>query len=98
VAVFDALHRRGTVSEAMLCPFDLLKLDRRGPPLPAAGRPQEAPGEGWWVSGGPASYSASILTKTARIFLRACRMGLEGNVSERVSAPIPLVRAAIGPR
>ena len=27
VAVFDALHRRGTVSEAMLYAFDLLELD-----------------------------------------------------------------------
>jgi hypothetical protein len=26
VAVFDALHRRGTVSEAMLYAFDLLEL------------------------------------------------------------------------
>jgi bifunctional non-homologous end joining protein LigD len=27
VAVFDALHRRGTVREAMLYAFDLLELD-----------------------------------------------------------------------
>jgi bifunctional non-homologous end joining protein LigD len=27
VAIFDALHRRGTVSEAMLYAFDLLELD-----------------------------------------------------------------------
>src|ERR1700730_18020703 len=36
VAVFDALHRRGTVSEAMLYAFDLLELDGetlRGRPL-----------------------------------------------------------------
>jgi bifunctional non-homologous end joining protein LigD len=36
VAVFDALHRRGTVSEAMLYAFDLLELDGedlRGLPL-----------------------------------------------------------------
>src|SRR3984957_11345973 len=36
VAVFDALHRRGTVSEAMLYAFDLLDLDGedlRGMPL-----------------------------------------------------------------
>ena len=45
VAIFDALHRRGTVTEAMLYAFDLLELDGedlRGLPL---GRPQEAPGE-----------------------------------------------------
>jgi ATP dependent DNA ligase domain len=45
VAIFDALHRHGTVSEAMLYAFDLLELDRRGSPRAAAGRPQEAPGE-----------------------------------------------------
>ena len=36
VAIFDALHRRGTVSEAMLYAFDLLELegaDVRGLPL-----------------------------------------------------------------
>jgi bifunctional non-homologous end joining protein LigD len=36
IAVFDALHRRGTVSEAMLYAFDLLELDGedlRGLPL-----------------------------------------------------------------
>jgi ATP-dependent DNA ligase len=36
VAVFDALHRRGTVTEAMLYAFDLLELDGedlRGMPL-----------------------------------------------------------------
>jgi hypothetical protein len=36
VAIFDALHRRGTVSEAMLYAFDLLELDGedlRGLPL-----------------------------------------------------------------
>jgi bifunctional non-homologous end joining protein LigD len=29
VAVFDALHRRGTVGEAVLYAFDLLELDGR---------------------------------------------------------------------
>jgi hypothetical protein len=27
IAIFDALHRRGTVTEAMLFAFDLLELD-----------------------------------------------------------------------
>jgi ATP-dependent DNA ligase len=31
VAIFDALHRRGTVTEAMLYAFDLLELDGEGP-------------------------------------------------------------------
>jgi bifunctional non-homologous end joining protein LigD len=36
IAIFDALHRRGTVSEAMMYAFDLLELDGedlRAPPL-----------------------------------------------------------------
>jgi bifunctional non-homologous end joining protein LigD len=40
VAIFDALHRGGIVSEAMLYAFDLLELEG-----PAAGRPQEAPSQ-----------------------------------------------------
>jgi hypothetical protein len=31
VAIFDALHRQGTISEAMLCAFDLLGLDVEDP-------------------------------------------------------------------
>jgi bifunctional non-homologous end joining protein LigD len=38
MAVFDALHRRGTVSEAMMYAFDLLELDG-GPSGHATGRP-----------------------------------------------------------
>jgi ATP-dependent DNA ligase len=45
LAIFDALHRSGTVTEAMLYAFDLLELEGRGPPRPAVGRPQEALGE-----------------------------------------------------
>jgi bifunctional non-homologous end joining protein LigD len=44
VAVFDALHRRGTVREAMLYAFDLLELDGEDLRGPASERPQEAAG------------------------------------------------------
>jgi bifunctional non-homologous end joining protein LigD len=39
VAIFDALHRRGTVSEAMMYAFDLLELDGENSSGHAAGRP-----------------------------------------------------------
>jgi bifunctional non-homologous end joining protein LigD len=87
VAVFDALHRRGNVREAMLYAFDLLELDGddlRGLPL-----------------GDRKKRLARLLGKRrlgivlsphtaedgATIFQQACRMGLEGIVSKRLSAP-----------
>jgi ATP-dependent DNA ligase len=51
VAVFDALHRRGTVREAMLYAFDLLELDGQDLRARNAWR-------GCWASVGSASYSA----------------------------------------
>ena len=87
VAVFDALHRRGTVSEAMLYAFDLLELDGedlRG--LRLGDRKQRL---------------AKLLTRRrigivlsdhtdgdgATIFRQACKLGLEGIVSKRLNAP-----------
>jgi bifunctional non-homologous end joining protein LigD len=87
VAVFDALHRRGTVREAMLYAFDLLELDGedlRGLPL-----------------GDRKKRLARLLGKRrigivlsehtdedgALIFRQACKLGLEGIVSKRLSAP-----------
>jgi hypothetical protein len=45
VAMFDALHRRGTVAEAMLYAFDLLELDGADPASTAARRAQDEAGE-----------------------------------------------------
>jgi bifunctional non-homologous end joining protein LigD len=87
VAIFDALHRRGTVSEAMLYVFDLLALegqDLRALPL-----------------GDRKKRLARLLGKRhlgivlseqtdedgALIFRQACKLGLEGIVSKRMSAP-----------
>jgi bifunctional non-homologous end joining protein LigD len=87
VAIFDALHRRGTVGEAMLYAFDLLELDGEDlRPLPLSDRKKRL---------------ARLLGKRrlgivlsehtdedgAAIFRQACQMGLEGNVSKRLSAP-----------
>jgi bifunctional non-homologous end joining protein LigD len=87
VAVFDALHRRGTVSEAMLYAFDLLELDGedlRG--LPLVDRKKR-------LRRLVARRSVGIVLSThtaddgATIFRQACSMGLEGIVSKRLSAP-----------
>jgi bifunctional non-homologous end joining protein LigD len=87
VAVFDALHRRGTVREAMLYAFDLLELDGEDlRALPLSDRKKRL---------------ARLLGKRrigivlsehtnedgALIFQQACKLGLEGVVSKRLSAP-----------
>jgi bifunctional non-homologous end joining protein LigD len=87
VAVFDALHRHGTVSDAMLYAFDLLELDGHNlRDLPLVDRKKRL---------------ARLLGKRrlgmvlsehtdedgATIYRQACRMGLEGIVSKRLSAP-----------
>jgi bifunctional non-homologous end joining protein LigD len=87
VAVFDALHRRGTVREAMLYVFDLLELDGEDlRALPLSDRKKRL---------------ARLLGKRrigivlsehtnedgALIFQQACKLGLEGIVSKRLSAP-----------
>jgi bifunctional non-homologous end joining protein LigD len=87
VAIFDALHRRGTVSEAMLYAFDLLELDgddlRR---LPLADRKKRLAR----LLGGRRLgivLSEHTVDDGAAIFRQACKLGLEGIVSKRLSAP-----------
>jgi bifunctional non-homologous end joining protein LigD len=87
IAVFDALHRRGTVTEAMLYAFDLLELDgedlRHIPLLDRKRRLARL------LSGRRLGIVLSDHTNEdgATIFRQACRMGLEGIVSKRLSAP-----------
>jgi bifunctional non-homologous end joining protein LigD len=87
VAVFDALHRRGTVTEAMLYAFDLLELDGVDySPLPLGERKERL-----------ARLVDRRLTgivmndhtdaRGELVFEQACRMGLEGIVSKRLSKP-----------
>jgi bifunctional non-homologous end joining protein LigD len=87
IAVFDDLHRRGTVREAMLYAFDLLELDGedlRGMPLrDRKKRLVRLVGRrtvGIVLSGHTADDGATI-------YRQACAMGLEGIVSKRLSAP-----------
>jgi bifunctional non-homologous end joining protein LigD len=87
VAIFDALHRRGIVSEAMLYAFDLLELngkDRRG--LSPGDRKARL---ARLLARRRVGIVLSVHTADdgATIFQQACRMGLEGIVSKRLSAP-----------
>jgi bifunctional non-homologous end joining protein LigD len=87
VAIFDALHRRGTVSEAKLYAFDLLELDGedlRG--LPLSDRKKRL---ARLLGGRRLGIVLSDHTDEdgATIFRQACRMGLEGIVSKKLSAP-----------
>ena len=87
VAIFDALHRHGTVSDAMLYAFDLLELD--GEDLrhtPLVGRKKRL---ARLLGGRRLGIVLSDHTADdgATIFRHACRMGLEGIVSKRISAP-----------
>jgi bifunctional non-homologous end joining protein LigD len=86
VPVFDALHRRGTVSD-MLYAFDLLEIDGediRG--LPLGDRKKQLA-----RLGGKRRIGIALSEHTdedgATIFQQACKMGLEGIVSKRLSAP-----------
>jgi hypothetical protein len=88
VAIFDALHRRGTVSEAMLYAFDLLELDGedlRGLPLSDRKRRLAR-----LLGGRRLGIVLSDHTDEdgSTIFRQACVMGLEGIVSKRLTAPL----------
>jgi ATP-dependent DNA ligase len=87
VAVFDALHRRGTVSEAMLYAFDLLELDGEDlRALPLGDRKKQ-------LARLLARRRVGIVLSHhtdedgATIFRQACVLGLEGIISKRLSAP-----------
>jgi bifunctional non-homologous end joining protein LigD len=80
-SVFAALHRRGTVSEAMLYAFDLLELhgqDLRGMPLGDRKKRLAR-----LLGGRRLGIVLSDHTDDdgATIFRQVCRMGLEGIVS-----------------
>jgi bifunctional non-homologous end joining protein LigD len=80
VAIFDALHRRGTVSAAMLYAFDLLELDGEDlRDMPLGDRKKRL---ARLLGGRPLGIVLSDHTDEdgTTIFLQACRMGLEGIV------------------
>ena len=87
VAIFDALHRRGTVSEAMLYAFDLLELD--GEDFRALRLCDRKKRLARLLARRRVGIVLSEHTADdgATIFQQACRMGLEGIVSKKLSAP-----------
>jgi ATP-dependent DNA ligase len=87
VAIFHALHRRGTVTEAMLYAFDLLELDGADyRPLPLGERKKRL---ARLVDRRLAGIAMNDHTDASGelVFEQACRMGLEGIVSKRLSKP-----------
>src|SRR5262249_41362605 len=87
IAIFDALHRRGTVSEAMLYAFDLLEVD--GEDLRDMPFNERKKRLAKLVGRRRIGIVLSEHSKDsgALLFMHACRMGLEGIVSKRLSAP-----------
>jgi bifunctional non-homologous end joining protein LigD len=87
VAVFDTLHRRRKVTDAMLYAFDLLELNGEDlRPLPL--RERKARLEKLLSSSRTGIvFNDHTDEDGATIFQQACKMGLEGIVSKRLSAP-----------
>jgi ATP-dependent DNA ligase len=87
IAIFDSLHRHGTVSEAMLYAFDLLELDGEDlRHLPLVDRKKHlAKLVGKMRLG--IVLSEHTEEDGALVFMHACKLGLEGIVSKRLSAP-----------
>jgi ATP-dependent DNA ligase len=87
VAVFDALHRRGTTADAVLQAFDLLELngkDQRPLSLSERRAKLERLLEGFAAG---IVFNEHTDQDGEAVFRQACRMGLEGIVSKRVSSP-----------
>jgi bifunctional non-homologous end joining protein LigD len=87
VAVFDALHRRGKVREAILQAFDLLELNGQDfRPLSLGERKKRL---ARLLLRATLGIMLNDHTDAAGelVFRQACAMGLEGIVSKRVAAP-----------
>jgi bifunctional non-homologous end joining protein LigD len=87
VAIFDALHRHGTVRAAILQAFDLLELD--GEDLRPVPLGERKPRLARLLARAQAGIALNEHTDEngAVVFLHACKMGLEGIVSKRLTAP-----------
>jgi bifunctional non-homologous end joining protein LigD len=87
VAVFEALHRRHRATDAMLYAFDLLELNGKDlRPLPLSERKARL---ARLLARAPIGIVFNEHTDHdgAVVFRHACKLGLEGIVSKRVSAP-----------
>jgi hypothetical protein len=87
VAIFDALHRRGRATDAILQAFDLLELEGEDlRPLPLAQSKKRLARLLARVAAGIA-INEHTDEDGAMVFLHAWRMGLEEIVSKRLTAP-----------
>jgi bifunctional non-homologous end joining protein LigD len=87
VAVFDALHRRHKAADAMLYAFDLLELNGKDlRPLPLVDRKTKL---ARLLKSAPLGivFSEHTDQEGATVFRHACKLGLEGIVSKRLTAP-----------
>jgi bifunctional non-homologous end joining protein LigD len=87
VAVFDALHRRHRATDAMLYAFDLLVLNGEDlRPLPLSERKAKL---ARLLARAPAGLIFNEHTDEdgAVVFRHACKLGFEGVVSKRLTAP-----------
>jgi bifunctional non-homologous end joining protein LigD len=87
VAVFDALHRRPKATNAMLYAFDLLELNGEDlRPLPLVVRKAKLARV---LARKPLGIVFNEHTDAdgATVFRHACKLGLEGIVSKRLSPP-----------
>jgi bifunctional non-homologous end joining protein LigD len=87
VAVFGALHRRQRASDAFLYASDLLELD--GEDLRARPLSERKTRLARLLRRAPPGIALNDYTDEsgAAVFRHACRMGLEGIVSKRLTAP-----------
>jgi bifunctional non-homologous end joining protein LigD len=85
--VFEALHRRQRVNEAILYAFDLLELDGEDlRPRPLGERKAKLAKLLSRKTGGIV-FNEHADEDGATVFRHACKMGLEGIVSKRLSKP-----------
>jgi bifunctional non-homologous end joining protein LigD len=87
VAIFDALHRHGTVRAAILQAFDLLELN--GEDLRPVMLGKRKVRLARLLARAPPGIELNEHTDEdgATVFRHACAMGLEGIVSKRLAAP-----------
>jgi bifunctional non-homologous end joining protein LigD len=87
VAIFDALHRRHMAVDATLHAFDLLELDGEDlRPLPLGERKKKLAKLLARVPAGN-QFNEHTDEDGGTVFRHACKLGLEGIVSKRLSAP-----------
>jgi ATP-dependent DNA ligase len=87
VAVFDALHRRHRVGDAILYGFDLLEFDGEDLRPRPLGERKARLAKLVGRSDRGIVYNEHTDEAGAVVFRHACKMGLEGIVSKRLTAP-----------